>query len=229
MLEPRRWCETMHLGGVAIAQMNHVEAESGQYISDDTAMTAPPEQLGAHYGNAESAGKRHELSQAKRKLFCRDVVGVTTKGGMTPASVDRRGAGAAASTKLRYPSIVYAGTSELAPQRVSVEVRRVSRAGKPTDIHDQLDAMLGQNALERRGCACGMTDSPDARLHALSCGRRQSFRSRRDGCPRGAHPAWNPCRRCATSDVSQPSGQLRPRGDEWRHGPSSLRGVFARF
>src|SRR4029450_4859973 len=90
---------------VSIAEVDHFETERGQNVSDDATMAAPPQELSAHDGGSQSSREHQELVQTSRKFFRRDVIGICTKGRMTPGLMGRLGRRSPAPAELRNPVI----------------------------------------------------------------------------------------------------------------------------
>ena len=152
----------MHFCAISIAQVDHFETECGQDVSDDATVAAPPQELSTHNRGSQSFREHQELVQTSRKLFRRDVIGIRTKGWMTPASIGRLGRRAAAPAELRDPVIEHPGGAEVAPKGVATEMRCAPRAGKAANIHDELEAVGAEQSAERRRRTRGMADRPNA-------------------------------------------------------------------
>jgi len=89
-------------------------------------MAAPPEKLCAHNGRSEAAGQHQKLEQTFGKFLGRDMVGVGTKRGVTPAKVRRIRIGASPATESRNPSICDAVRLEIMRESFAAELRQAS-------------------------------------------------------------------------------------------------------
>ncbi len=71
--------------GALVPEMLDTNAEEREHVGDDAAVASPPENLGAHDRRAKPAGDRHQLEESVREVLGRDVIGVPTKGGVSPS------------------------------------------------------------------------------------------------------------------------------------------------
>ena len=83
----RRRDEAVRLGRALVANVHHRHAQRRQHVGDEPAMTAPPEDLGAHDGGAKTVRQHQQFEQPVGELLRRDVLGVGAKRRMPPGEV----------------------------------------------------------------------------------------------------------------------------------------------
>jgi hypothetical protein len=70
-----------------VKNVNDGRTLGDENIGDDSPMTAPPQNLGAHDGGPESLRQKGELTQRCREFFAHGIVGVALKCSVTPGGV----------------------------------------------------------------------------------------------------------------------------------------------
>ena len=85
--QPSRRRESMQLVLLCIEYVNHREAEHDEHVGDETTVTAPPENLGAHHCRTLSACQHEELEQPVGEFLGRQMVGVGPECWMPPSGI----------------------------------------------------------------------------------------------------------------------------------------------
>ena len=154
----------MRLSGAIVAQVNHLDAKRRENVRDETPVTTPPEEFGAHDSRAESVREHEEIVEANCEFLSGDVIGVRPERGMSPPLVDRGWVWTASPTELRDPVIENLRAGEVALERVGGELRKSARSGETSHVGHELDVVREQSAkLVAR--ARGVTDGPNSEGH----------------------------------------------------------------
>jgi hypothetical protein len=128
-----------------------VEASRKRVVRDDAAMTAPPQNFGAHDRARLLAGTREQCAKRALELACLCVVRVVLERSNLPARIASRLRG------LRCPSTSAevallderdAVARQLLRERVCVELRIRAGPRKVPDVDERLDAMCTQRSDE---------------------------------------------------------------------------------
>ena len=151
----------MWMGDRVVAEMDDLNTQGNEDIGDEPPMTAPPEELGAHYGRPQSMGKHEQLKQSASEGLGRQVVGIAAKRWMSPAGVcgfEHRLAPAAESGDC---VVAHTHRREIVLERGGRELWKPSGPREPPYIGHQLDAVCGEQRPELSRCSGGVADGPD--------------------------------------------------------------------
>src|SRR5215208_6270187 len=92
--------------------VHDVQTEHDEHISDESAMTSPPEHFGTHHHRSPTAREHQQLKQAIRELLRVHVVRVRTECGVSPPGVPRRRRGAPPASEPWYPAVIYLSSGQ---------------------------------------------------------------------------------------------------------------------
>lgn len=140
----------MRLNAPRIQDMNHLCAEGDERIGDHAPVTAPPENFRAHDRGPKTPRRHHELEETPCKFFTGHVVGVTLEAWLAPSGVRSARDRPASASEGRDPEVGHSrSVQRILECRLSV-LRLASRAGKATDIGQELDPVRREQ-LEKVG------------------------------------------------------------------------------
>jgi len=145
--------------------MENLDAEGGQHISDQAAVTAPPEKLCAHEDRAQPVSEHQNFIEPLGELFGGDVIGIGAERRMPPRQVGRHRARSPAPAKFRNPAIEHAVSREVLGKCVSGELRETARARKTSNVSNKLDSLKRQRAAKVVAGARGVANRPNRETH----------------------------------------------------------------
>ena len=99
----------MNLAASSTHDVLGADSTNQQGISDERTMTAPRHRFGAHQDDSLLVRQLHQLVEALRKLGRLHVVGITSKGGISPARVGRIALSMTQAAESRRVNIPQAG------------------------------------------------------------------------------------------------------------------------
>ena len=144
--ESRGRCELVVLTKRRPTYVNHFCAERHEHIGNNSPVAAPPQKLGAHDRGAHSARQNKKLFQTFGEFFGARVIGITAKRRVRPGSIERIRKSIASSAERFKPFVRDAVFRQTGLELFRTELRKATRAGKPSDVGNQLDVI----SLERR-------------------------------------------------------------------------------
>ena len=156
----------MRLSGAIVAEVNHPDAERGENVRDETPVTAPPKQFGAHHDGANSAREHEEIVEADCELLSGDVIGIRPERRMSPPSVDRSRVRPAPAAKLWDPVIENLRAVEVTLESVAGKLRKSTRPGKTPHVGHELDVVQHEQFTKLVARARGVTDGPNGEGHS---------------------------------------------------------------
>src|SRR3954451_12660824 len=155
-----RWRIRMRGRRARSQDVDHLKVEPAKHISDQTAVTAPPERLGTHDPCSEPGGEVDEpLQPLGERLRCH-VIGVAPEGCAPPRGVQGIGARRTPASQLREPHVNEPVLFECQAQRFSGEMGPSARTGVTTNVGHRLDVVRREELeklLQRSG---RMPDGP---------------------------------------------------------------------
>jgi hypothetical protein len=158
--------EMMRLPGAIVANVNHLDAERGENVRDETPVTAPPKKFGAHHDGAKSACEHEEIVEADCELLSGDVIGIRPERRMAPPSVDRSRVRPTPAAELWDPVIENLGAGEVTLERVAGKLRKSTRPGKTSHVGHELDVVQHEQCTKLVARARGVTDGPNGEGHS---------------------------------------------------------------
>ena len=132
-------------------------------VGDQAAVAAPGDRFSAEDGDRPGAAQGDEPFQGRGELGALHVVGVAAEGFHPPGGVRRVGPGGAPAAKARLVHVFDAGPGERCRQGVAGKLWKTPGAGVAADVHQQLDAVFGQQRQELADGARGVADRQDGR------------------------------------------------------------------
>ena len=158
----------MRLAGTVVTQVNYLDPERGQHVGDETPVTTPPQDFGAHDRGVESAGEHEELVEAVGKLLGGNVVGICAKGGVSPRLIDRARARASPAAEFGDPAVEDRISREVVGERLSGKVGQTPRTRKTSNISHELDVVQREQVSKVVAGARRVPDRPNAQGHAAT-------------------------------------------------------------
>jgi len=155
------------LARLAVQDMDDLYAERHEYISDQAAMTPPPQKFRTQNRRAKRIRSEEEREQTVRELVARQMLGVPPKGRVAPRGLGGTTARPAATSQGRKPTILNVADGKCGSKYRAIELRVSPGAGKASDVGDQLNLVGGQQREERHLRPGGMTHGPDGKCHLL--------------------------------------------------------------
>src|SRR5919108_575228 len=148
-------------------QMHDVMAVRFEVVGEETAMTLPPQQLGAHDGGPLLGGMCLQTRDALLELACLHVIGITAETGVLPGGVVRVLARRTPPTKLRKMFVSNSLLLQGCRKRVLREVGMPPRGRKASNISDERDVMRDQRREKCPQRLIRMPDSPDLHMYQV--------------------------------------------------------------
>lgn len=164
----------MRFGLAAAQDVDDVMAGGFEPVSDQAAMTLPPERFSAEDGGAFLRGECEQALHSRVKGRGVHVIGITAKGGVAPSGVARIHAGCPASAKIRKMQVIDAGLRERLGELLLAELRMAPRPGITANVCQRADVVGVQQFKKFAAAPGGMSNRPD--FHGLICSIQYAHR-----------------------------------------------------